>query len=158
MRSGIVQKRIRAKVRGLRDRRGWTQAALADLLRPHLPDQKQQWAIQPNISKYEKGDINIDLDVIVAFAAVFRVSMATLIDDAPLPPLTEDQREAQQIAEWWVRLPPEQRTPVRKLLESMLAQQEASAAARGRPLGPREGPAAPPATHQTSGQHRARRR
>jgi hypothetical protein len=72
------ERRVRALVRAQREALRLKQGDVAKRVRPLLPPDRQKWAIQSNISKYEKGDLGADLDLHVALLAAVGLSLADI--------------------------------------------------------------------------------
>ena len=81
--------RVRSEIIRWRQRRGWTQPEFATRLRPYLPEERKQWAVQPNISRFENGAA-VDLTTIHAMARAIGVPITIL--------LGQSSREASRIA------------------------------------------------------------
>jgi transcriptional regulator with XRE-family HTH domain len=119
MAGGEIEERARAAVRVLRARKGWTQGQLADAMRQHLPVDRQSWAKQANVSKYEIGTMDADVDTLYAFARALGVPFSRLIADQQVQPPTAGQVEAQAAAEILAALTPEDREPWVKLIRKL---------------------------------------
>lgn len=86
MAGGDVEQRVRAAIRAHRKALRLTQGQLTERLRRHLPPDRQGWAIQSNISKYEKNDLGADLTLHAAIAAAVGTTLDALVQGAPRAP------------------------------------------------------------------------
>lgn len=86
MAGGLIEERVRAGIRILRERKGWTQGDLAEALRAHLPPDRQSWARQSNVSKYEVGTMDADLDTLAGMAAALGRPLIKLLPEQAVPP------------------------------------------------------------------------
>lgn len=72
---GRVGDQLRAQLRGERERRGWSQAKLSQVLSEHGIDGKYP----STITKIESGDRAVHADELVAFAEIFGISVDALL-------------------------------------------------------------------------------
>lgn len=115
MAGGLVEERLRTLFVGRRRELRMTQEALVDRLKGTLPASRESWALQSNVSKYETGDLDADIDTVFALAKALDVPWKLIVElgygrvvtqPEPVDPLLEAAREALQTGRvnhqaWW---------------------------------------------------------
>lgn len=103
---GTLDARIRRRLRATKP----NQPELAKRL-----GRSQSW-----VSKYlSEGASLATIDDVVAIAAFLNTTVSALIDEKPMPPMPASQRQAQEVAQLWLRAEPHARRCVRDYLRTL---------------------------------------